>query len=354
MGIEFGVAVTTTTESWKVVRRAESMGFSFAWFYDTQLLNPDVFIGMTQAAMNTSRINLATGVLIPSNRIEPVTANCFATLNQIAPGRIHFGVGTGFTGRRTMGLRAIRLARLRRYVETVRALLLGETVTWDFEGMSREIAFLNPDKEMINLKDDVPVHISALGPKTRSLVAELNAGWINFGSEEAGVTKALDDMRGKWQGAGRDLESLYASLFSLGCVLADDEAPDSERARAQAGPYVSVFFHNLVETTEPGSMEDVLGKKLSGMLEQYREVYEGYPENERHLRNHRGHLMFVRRDEQHLVTGELIQALTFTGRKDELKERVKRLEEAGYNQFVIQLVEGYDDAIEDWAEVFGL
>ena len=94
--MDFGIALATSTESWKAVKRAEELGFTHAWFYDTQLLNPDVFIGMTQAAMNTKRIRLGTGVLIPSNRIEPVTANALATLNKIAPGRIDFGVGTGF------------------------------------------------------------------------------------------------------------------------------------------------------------------------------------------------------------------------------------------------------------------
>ena len=114
--MDFGIALATSTESWKAVKRAEALGFSHAWFYDTQLLNPDVFIGMTQAAMNTQRIRLGTGVLIPSNRIEPVTANALATLNKIAPGRIDFGVGTGFTGRRTMGLGAIPLARMETYI----------------------------------------------------------------------------------------------------------------------------------------------------------------------------------------------------------------------------------------------
>ena len=84
--MDYGIAVATTTESWKVVRRAEELGFNSAWFYDTQLLNPDLFMGMTMAAMHTSKIRLGTGVLIPSNRIEPVTANCLATLNKIAPG----------------------------------------------------------------------------------------------------------------------------------------------------------------------------------------------------------------------------------------------------------------------------
>lgn len=40
--MEFGIAVATTTDSWKVVKRAEELGFTDAWFYDTQLLNPDV------------------------------------------------------------------------------------------------------------------------------------------------------------------------------------------------------------------------------------------------------------------------------------------------------------------------
>jgi len=158
--MDFGIALATSTESWKAVKRAEELGFSHAWFYDTQLLNPDVFMGMTMAAMHTSRIRLGTGVLIPSNRIEPVTANALATLNKLAPGRIDFGVGTGFTGRRTMGLKAITLERMKIYIERVQRLLLGETITWDFEGHTRDIAFLNPDFGLINIDD--PVHVTGL------------------------------------------------------------------------------------------------------------------------------------------------------------------------------------------------
>ncbi len=166
--MDFGIALATSTESWKAVKRAEELGFTHAWFYDTQLLNPDVFIGMTQAAMTTKRIRLGTGVLIPSNRIEPVTANALATLNKIAPGRIDFGVGTGFTGRRTMGLGAITLARLETYVERVQALLRGETIYWDFEGETRAIRFLNPDFGLINIDSPIPLHVSAFGPKARN------------------------------------------------------------------------------------------------------------------------------------------------------------------------------------------
>src|ERR1700746_1002620 len=108
--MQFGIAIPTDADSWRVVRRAEELGFHRAWFYDTQMLSADPFVAMAAAALKTSTIRLATGVLIPSNRIAAVTANAFASLNKLAPGRIDFGVGTGFTGRGAMGCRALRSA----------------------------------------------------------------------------------------------------------------------------------------------------------------------------------------------------------------------------------------------------
>ena len=54
--MEFGIAVASPRDSWKVVKRAEQLGFSHAWFYDTQMLSPDIFATMTLAAVNTSKI----------------------------------------------------------------------------------------------------------------------------------------------------------------------------------------------------------------------------------------------------------------------------------------------------------
>lgn len=352
--MEYGIAVATTTESWKVAARAEALGFDFVWFYDTQLLNPDVFVCMAQAAMKTERIQLATGVLIPTNRIEPVAANAFVSLNKIAPGRIHFGVGTGYTGRRTMNLRAIPLADMHRYVERVLALTRGETVTLSLEGGEQQVAFLDPDSTLINTSDPIRLHTSALGPKARRLAAELGGGWINFGGDEQGAIKTLDNMRSAWEEADRDPADLYSTLFALGCILDEGEAFDSERALAQAGPYVAVFFHNLVETSAPGAMEAVLGKTVSDQLEAYRTIYLSYPESERHLHNHRGHLMYLRDDERFLITPELIESLTFTGTRPQLRTRLGALDAAGYSQFCVQLVEGELDALEGWAELFGL
>ena len=83
--MDLGIVLTPAVDSWRTVARAEELGFSHAWFYDSQLLYADVFVSMALAAEHTERIQLGTGVLIPSNRIAPVTANAFASLGSSPP-----------------------------------------------------------------------------------------------------------------------------------------------------------------------------------------------------------------------------------------------------------------------------
>ena len=56
--MDFGIALATSAASWKVVQRAEELGFSNAWFYDTQMLSADCFVAMGTAAVKTNRIRL--------------------------------------------------------------------------------------------------------------------------------------------------------------------------------------------------------------------------------------------------------------------------------------------------------
>jgi len=39
--MDFGIFLAPAADSWKIVKRAEELGFGRAWFYDTQLLNAD-------------------------------------------------------------------------------------------------------------------------------------------------------------------------------------------------------------------------------------------------------------------------------------------------------------------------
>ena len=351
--MEFGIALATAADSWKTAKRAEELGFSHAWFYDTQMLCADCFVAMGAAAVQTSRIRLGTGVLIPTNRIAPVTANAFASLNQLAPGRIDFGVGTGFTGRRTMGLGAMKQADMEEYIRVVMALLDGETPEFDIEGKKQKITFLNPELKLINLRDEVKLHISAYGPRGRALTARLGAGWLNFvGTVPTGI-EAMRAMQQSWDRAGNDIVDLSAVAFALGCVLQPGEAADSDRAMAQAGPRAAVLLHRAADEALSGLPNtSPIPPQLAEPVGAYVEISKTFkPADARYLTNHRGHLMAVKDIERPFVTAEMIRQTTFTGTEADLLQRIAALRDSGYTQFTIQLVPGQEAAIEDWARI---
>jgi 5,10-methylenetetrahydromethanopterin reductase len=351
--MKLGINLATAADSWKVVKRAEELGYSRALFYDTHMLNADVFVGISTAAMVTNRIRLGTGVLIPSNRIAPVTASALASVNALAPGRIDFGVSTGNTARSTMGLGPVKLADMQEYVRIVCALLRGDMVEWDFEGRRRKIKFLNPEIGVFNIADPIPVHVSASGPRARRVTAALGADWIMPSGNVASAVSALEDMRQSWRAAGVDPAKRFAAVVAGGCLLADGEPYDSPRAKAIAGPHAMSGLHGLVEADELGFKRPPLPPDLAPLLEGYRQTYLSYqPPDARYISNHRGHLMFLRPEEHTFCTGELIRARTFTGPRAELLERLRALRDAGFDEFSITIRHGHPEMLEEWAALF--
>jgi 5,10-methylenetetrahydromethanopterin reductase len=347
--MQFGIAIPTDADSWRIVRRAEELGFARAWFYDTQMLSADPFVAMAAAAMKTTRIRLGTGVLIPSNRIAPVAANAFASLNKLAPGRIDFGVGTGFTGRRAMGLGAVKLADLEEYVRVVTELLREETVEAAIDGKRRKLRLLNPDLGLVNTRDPIPLWVAASGPRARGLTAKLGAGWISTTTDAA----ALEEMRAAWRAAGRERETLAAVVMTGGAVLEEGEPADSLRAVAQAGPRAAMLLHRAADQALLGlpniaPVAPELAAAVAGYIEAARRFE---PPDAPYLMNHRGHLMFVKPEERPFITAELIRLTTFTATEKELKERIATLAEAGYAELAVQIVPGQEHAIEDWGRI---
>ncbi|MBV9824693.1 MAG: LLM class flavin-dependent oxidoreductase [Alphaproteobacteria bacterium] len=352
--MDFGIGIATASDSWKLAQRAEALGFSHAWFYDTQMITADCFVAMAAAAIKTSRIRLGTGVLVPSNRIAAVTANAFATLNGLAPGRIDFGVGTGFSARRAMGLGAMKLSEMEEYIRVVYGLLAGETIETPIEGKARKIRFLNPELGVFNTTDPIALHVSAYGPRSQALTAKLNAGWKCFIQDEPGGNTALASMRRSWTVAGRDAGDLYATAWACGCVLRPGEAADSERAMAQAGPRAATLLHRAADADQQGwqNTMQVAQEGIDDAIAGYVEMARNFePADARYLHNHRGHLVFVKPDERRFVTAELIRRTSFTDTEPRLIERLGQLRDAGWSQFVIAITPGQEDALDDWARI---
>lgn len=159
-------AFPTSLDSPDNIAIAERLGYHRAWLYDTPQQSTDVWMTLALAAERTTRIGLGPGVLVPSLRHPMANAAATATLAALAPGRVAVAFGTGFSGRRAMGYRAVTWKFMREYVRVYKGLLAGDTVEWEGAKMS----MLHPSGHAPARPIEVPVLIGALGPKGNAVV----------------------------------------------------------------------------------------------------------------------------------------------------------------------------------------
>ena len=88
----------------RFIAACEEAGFDGVGILDSQLLERDVFVSMAVAAQATSRIRIASAVLNPVTRHLSVIASAAKTVAELAPGRVEFWIGRGFSSVQTIGI----------------------------------------------------------------------------------------------------------------------------------------------------------------------------------------------------------------------------------------------------------
>jgi alkanesulfonate monooxygenase SsuD/methylene tetrahydromethanopterin reductase-like flavin-dependent oxidoreductase (luciferase family) len=262
-----------------------------------------------------------------------VTANSIATLNQLAPGRVILGIGTGNSAWRAMGMAPRPLRELREYVQVVRGLLRGGEVEYQYGEERRVIRFFHQNQEFMNTRDVVPVHIAANAPKAMQLAGEIGDGFITS------RTNSLEGWRDTWnrvrQGAeqaGKDPAALYTTLLTTACLLRPGEGYDSPRVKTEAGPWTTLALHALYERVQnpaaaPPAVRPLLSEYAAFVDRQRQRTGERY-----YLELHDGHGLYLRPEEAHFVTPEIVRATTMTAPPEELLERLRALAAAGVKQ----------------------
>ena len=128
--MRFSVCVMADVDEIGFFSHAEALGYDSVWVTDSQMLFSDCYAVLALAAQQTRRIRLGPGVAICGTRIPPVHVAAMATLNRLAPGRVHLGVGTGNTATRSMGQPPMRIAEYAEHLRVLRGLLRGEAVDY--------------------------------------------------------------------------------------------------------------------------------------------------------------------------------------------------------------------------------
>ena len=353
--MDYGIGIPSYIDAWREVQAAEEAGFTHAWFYDSQLIYSDVYATMALAAQHTSRIRLGTLVAIPSNRIAPVTASAIATINKLAPGRVILALGTGYTGRNTMGLPPISVNRLKEYIRQIRGLLRGEDVLFREGKRERWIRLVHADHDrFINIKDPIPIYLAANGPKALEAVGELADGWVTTLRSKSNLDRCFAAIGSAAEQAGRGTARPYTVALTYGCVLREGEPLTSERVMAQVGPSILPGPHAQWEASYgPGANFGMPpGAETADAYNAYIQEYaqaSGTPADRLYLDVHRGHMVFLKPGEEQFVPQDAL-ARSLTGTGPEIIERLEAMEAAGVDNVALSVTDaqGARDLIQDF------
>jgi 5,10-methylenetetrahydromethanopterin reductase len=307
--VEISCAFATSLETPEHIRIAESLGYARAWAYDSPALYPDVWVALSLAAERTERIGLGPAVLVPSLRHPMTNAAAVAGLCALAPGRVAVAVGSGFTGRYTLGQKPLRWADVELYTQALRALLAGDTVEWE----GRAIRMMHPPGFGAARPLDVPFLIGADGPKGTAVANAVGDGIFSAGLPNAAATG-------------------WHALLQFGTVLADGEDLRSPRVLAAAGHGLAVAYHAMFERGGRDAVRGLPGG--DGWLD----AIEALPAADRHLATHEGHLVHLTDRDRAAVTesAESLGAFTLTGTSAVVRARVAEFAAAGVTEIVYQ------------------
>src|SRR5213594_4871400 len=197
----------------------------------------DCYAVLALAARQTRRIRLGPGTAICGTRIPPVHVAAVATLNRLAPGRVHLGIGTGNTAMRTMGQRPMRIAEYDEYLRVLAALLRGETVDYRYHDRVRPIRMLTNNKKYLGLEPKIPLYVSGFGPRAMELAGKHGDGLV-FAIPPRGVAvaDALGHARKRAAGAGRALDGFRSCALTNVALLEPGEPVDSRASCARSAP----------------------------------------------------------------------------------------------------------------------
>ena len=303
---------------------AEELGYDSVWCPEIPAFGHDIWITMARIAENTSRIGIGASVLIPSYRHPMAQASAIATVDQLAPGRVRAGFGTGFTGRAGMGKPPLTLAYMRRYLEQVRGLLNGDVV--EMEGGLGQL--LASDGQLPARPIKVPFLLASQGPKGRQLAKDIADGLISLGAPAPGFDTCLVSINGTVFDEGEDIRT--------------------PRVRAAVLPIMALAYH-FKYTNDPDNISALPNGEA--WMESVRQV----PEHIRHLSVHTGHNLDVSNGHDHLVDTSAAKEMTFSGTPDELRARLKTYKAAGATGFIFGTSGvDVDRELRRYAEVVGL
>jgi probable F420-dependent oxidoreductase len=204
----------------RLARAAEAAGFESLWVADHVVLPdppvpgrpmaPDMrlldpLIALTFLAAHTSRVKLATGVIILPQRQALVIAKQLASLDVLANGRVIFGIGVGWCEpeMRAVGAPFAERGRVAdEYLAAMRAVWAQPKPTYK----GRYVSFEGVQAMPRPLQQPIPIVVGGRTPPAYRRAVTQGHGWYGFGLDVAETRKSVDALRATEKTARRPAE----------------------------------------------------------------------------------------------------------------------------------------------------
>lgn len=201
-----------------MVERIERLGYDNLWLTDSSLHARNAYAYLTLAATRSSALQLGTAVTNPRTRHPAITAVAAATVDEISEGRMVLGIGPGDRPLLALGFRPAKLASVRSSIAAIRALWAGETVTVEDQAFT-----LHEAQMRVGVRPDIPIYVSASGPKMLELSGEIADGVIVLvGLFADGLSWAIEHIERGATAAGRARP--HIAVFAYGAIDEDEDA----------------------------------------------------------------------------------------------------------------------------------
>lgn len=164
----------------------------------------------------TSRITLASDIIVVPYRNPVVQAKMLGTLDVLSNGRMLLGTGSGHVQAESRAIGVDFAARGRmhdEHVRVIKAILSGEEAA--FAG---EFTNFGPLRTLIRSvqQPHLPIYIGGNGPRSIRRAAELGDGWLPSAAGPEGLAKGIEELRRACAAIGReDVPPVAVSLPKL-------------------------------------------------------------------------------------------------------------------------------------------
>jgi probable F420-dependent oxidoreductase len=323
--MDFGVTLQTNPPASRVVeltRKAEDLGFSHAWTFDSHILWQEPYVIHSQMLSATERIMVGPFVTNPISRDPSVTASTFATLNDMFGNRTICGIGRGDSVVRVLGRKPTTLKQLEEAMRVIKELAEGRAV--DFSGVEVKIPWIKDSK--------LDVWMAGYGPKALGLTGRKADGFILQLADPVILEWTMKHVHDAARGAGRDPKEVKICVAAPAYV-GDDLAHQREQCRwfgGMVGNHVADLVARYGEDSEvPHALTDYITAR------------EGY--------DYRHHGRAANRTHD-FVPDDIIDRFCVLGTVEDHIKKLNELKDLGADQFNVYLMH---DAMDETLDAYG-